>query len=50
VFYGSGLLQSRWLCESLGLNPAAPPEYGAGAAEKRDFGAGSQTPFCQATL
>ena len=35
-----GLLQSRWLFESLDLTPAAPrKKSGAGAAEKRNFGA-----------
>jgi len=37
----SGLSQSGWLCESLGLTPAAPrKKRGAGPAEKRDFGVG----------
>jgi len=35
----AGFSQSRWLCESLGLTPAAPrKKRGAGPAEKRDFG------------
>jgi len=35
----TGLSQSRWLCESLGLTPAASRKgRGAGPAEKRDFG------------
>jgi len=37
----SGLSQNGWLCESLGLTPAAPrKKRGAGPAEKRDFGVG----------
>src|ERR1700690_4043048 len=34
----TGLSQSRWLCESLGLTPAAPPEYGGRRGGKNNFG------------